>query len=410
METELSTQIEPIRPTDNNSFPMPVDTLHLAIPTLVLLWLVAITTICGNILVISAWFLDDKVNSKPANVFILNLSLADLIIGLMSMPLNNIYLQYGYWPLGKLPCQIWMLIDYTVCLQAVFMIVFISMDRYWLVKKGLKYRTFQNNRKTWIMSLIGWLFSLIYFSFSCFIWPVLYEHTGTIDYNSECEFEIFDTFLFEMITLFIEFLIPLCLLIYFNSVVYKNIRNRSRGIKFFVRRRHSSNVSVIKIRQPNKSYAGKTKLVALKNDDEYLCTEDISTESTIQEQERTAAGEEMFEPKTFNITDKRRTRKVAENPPENSLVMNKHFQPKSHLHKTFVMLMALITVFLTCWLPYNVVIILQILCGCNYTALWEVVNILLWSNSMLNPILYAATNAQFRQFYFKTFLRKRIRF
>ena len=71
-----------------------------------------------------------------------------------------------------------------------------------------------------------------------------------------------------------------------------------------------------------------------------------------------------------------------------------------------VVLAVLVSVFILCWLPYQIISVVSALCGdqcVSYTA-WEVVNNLLWCNSTINPFLYAATNVHFRR-NFVNFLR-----
>jgi hypothetical protein len=103
------------------SFPMKVFLSMLAIST-------SLITIVGNILVMTAFFLDRQIRN-PTNYFILSLSISDFLIGLFSMPLYTLYLMLEVWPFGTIICNLWLSLDYTVCLTSIYTVLFITIDR-----------------------------------------------------------------------------------------------------------------------------------------------------------------------------------------------------------------------------------------------------------------------------------------
>ncbi len=100
--------------------------------------LMSIFTIIGNLLVIFSFIFEKKLQ-KYSNYFILNLSIADLLIGILIaayLGLNK------YNVTGKFKdsaCTLWLVLDYVGGSASVLCIVVISLDRYLLVSKGLKY-------------------------------------------------------------------------------------------------------------------------------------------------------------------------------------------------------------------------------------------------------------------------------
>ncbi len=115
----------------------------------------SVLTVLGNILVILAFFLDRQIR-QPTNYFILSLSLSDFLIGLLSMPLLTIYIYAKDWPLNKTICDIWLSLDYTVCLTSIYTVLFITIDRFCSVKMPAKYRKWRTKSKINIMIAITW--------------------------------------------------------------------------------------------------------------------------------------------------------------------------------------------------------------------------------------------------------------
>ena len=115
----------------------------------------SVLTVLGNILVMLAFFLDRQIR-QPTNYFILSLSVSDFLIGLLSMPLLTIYIYAKEWPLNAIICDIWLSLDYTVCLTSIYTVLFITIDRFCSVKMPAKYRKWRTGRKINIMIAMTW--------------------------------------------------------------------------------------------------------------------------------------------------------------------------------------------------------------------------------------------------------------
>jgi len=115
----------------------------------------SVLTVLGNILVILAFFLDRQIR-QPTNYFILSLSVSDFLIGLLSMPLLTIYIYAKDWPLNATICDIWLSLDYTVCLTSIYTVLFITIDRFCSVKMPAKYRKWRTKRKINMMIATTW--------------------------------------------------------------------------------------------------------------------------------------------------------------------------------------------------------------------------------------------------------------
>ncbi|XP_067937209.1 muscarinic acetylcholine receptor gar-2-like [Watersipora subatra] len=126
--------------------------------------LVSICTTVGNIMVVISFIMEQKIR-QPANYLIASLAVTDIIIGSSSMPLYTLYLLKGYWPLSDLACDLWLSLDYTVCLVSQYTVFLITLDRFFSVRAPARYRTWRTTTKMKVMIAATWTVpSLIFFS------------------------------------------------------------------------------------------------------------------------------------------------------------------------------------------------------------------------------------------------------
>jgi hypothetical protein len=88
----------------------------------------------------------------------------DLLVGILVIPNYGIYSIFGFWPLGKFFCHMYISLDYTICHVGILHMGFIAYARLRSLQSPKRYHKelIISNAKTtmallWIVSIIVWL-------------------------------------------------------------------------------------------------------------------------------------------------------------------------------------------------------------------------------------------------------------
>eukprot|EP00057_Strongylocentrotus_purpuratus_P028841 XP_011683315.1 PREDICTED: uncharacterized protein LOC105447216 [Strongylocentrotus purpuratus] len=187
MDPEESTQFNnrtPVLSSEDSNLP-----LSTSIPVVVIYGILIATTVIGNLFVIISYFQDRKLRQRPANLIILNLAFADLIVGLVPLTVNPTIIVSGRWLFGEYFCRLYRVIDYLAVYVSVVMIVFISIDRYLLVTKPIKHRLLVTRKRVRYAIMSAWITYFTVFILLSFGWTTFGGQKEMMDYSHECLME-----------------------------------------------------------------------------------------------------------------------------------------------------------------------------------------------------------------------------
>uniref|UniRef100_A0A4W5LXK3 Muscarinic acetylcholine receptor n=1 Tax=Hucho hucho TaxID=62062 RepID=A0A4W5LXK3_9TELE len=192
----------------------------------VFLGFLSLLTVIMNILVLYA-VKKERTLHTVGNLYIVSLSVADLIVGATVMPLNLVYLLEDEWRLGRVVCQFWLIMDYVASTASIFSLFILCLDRYRSVHEPLRYLKYRTRRRASIMISGAWLLSMTW------IIPILgWRLFATVDFKPEmenkCDTDFRFVTWFKVLTSVFNFYLPSLLMLCFYSRIYMAVRHHFR--------------------------------------------------------------------------------------------------------------------------------------------------------------------------------------
>lgn len=125
-----------------------------------MIFMLILPTIAGNILVILAVSLERRLQNAT-NYFLMSLAVADLLVGLLVMPIALVtVLYYSRWPLPDFLCPIWLFLDVLFSTASIMHLCAISLDRYIAIKKPIQHSQYKSRAKALAKIALVWLISI----------------------------------------------------------------------------------------------------------------------------------------------------------------------------------------------------------------------------------------------------------
>lgn len=164
---------------------LPLHDPILVVTIALLMTVLSLVTIVGNFMVMLSFYLDKNIR-QPANYFIFSLAISDFIIGVEGFPVYSyLVLRDQNWALGWFLCDLWLSIDYSVCLASIYTVLCITIDRYCSVKYPAAYRNWRTPTRCLLIVGIVWLVPSVLFSVSIFGYGT-FTGSGRILGEHEC--------------------------------------------------------------------------------------------------------------------------------------------------------------------------------------------------------------------------------
>ncbi|XP_076202978.1 5-hydroxytryptamine receptor 2C [Aptenodytes patagonicus] len=175
-------------------------------PALLIL-VVILLTIGGNILVIMAVSLEKKLQNAT-NFFLMSLAVADMLVGILVMPVSLITVLYDYaWPLPKQLCPIWISLDVLFSTASIMHLCAISLDRYVAIRNPIEHSRFNSRTKAIMKIAAVWTISI---GISVPIPVIGLQDDSRVFVNGTC---VLNDENFVLIGSFMAFFIPLIIMV-----------------------------------------------------------------------------------------------------------------------------------------------------------------------------------------------------
>ncbi|XP_051949730.1 5-hydroxytryptamine receptor 1A-alpha-like [Xyrauchen texanus] len=355
--------------------------------------------ILGNACVIAAIALERSLQNV-ANYLIGSLAVTDLMVSVLVLPMAALYQVLNKWTLGQEMCDIFISLDVLCCTSSILHLCAIALDRYWAITDPIDYVNKRTPRRAAILISLTWLIG-----FSISIPPMLGWRKPEDRANPDA-CTISQDHGYTIYSTFGAFYIPLILMLVLYGRIFRAARFRIRKT---VRKTEKAKISDTCLNVSPALFPRKTNGEVSKTW-RRSGVEPQSSSCINGELKNAEHGESLEITEVQNVSKQHLA--LPNNPQscfENRSERNTEAKRKVALareRKTVKTLGIIMGTFIFCWLPFFIVALVLPFCKDCFMPVWlgAVINWLGYSNSLLNPIIYAYFNKDFQNA-FKKFLR-----
>ncbi|CDQ81864.1 unnamed protein product [Oncorhynchus mykiss] len=333
-------------PMDPGSRSVPEVELSYQVITSLLLGALILCSIFGNACVVAAIALERSLQNV-ANYLIGSLAVTDLMVSVLVLPMAALYQVLNKWTLGQEICDIFISLDVLCCTSSILHLCAIALDRYWAITDPIDYVNKRTPRRAVLLISVTWLIG-----FSISIPPMLgwrkaedRANPDACTISQDPGYTIYSTFG--------AFYIPLILMLVLYGRIFKAARFQCLAVSpaiFHKKVNNCESLEIIEVTNNSKNH------LPLSNTPQSSHEVENRNEKNAEAKRKIALARERKTVKTLGI---------------------------------------IMGTFIFCWLPFFIVALVLPFCADScYMPEWlgAVINWLGYSNSLLNPIIYAYFN------------------
>ncbi|XP_035643370.1 5-hydroxytryptamine (serotonin) receptor 1A a [Oncorhynchus keta] len=376
---------------EKGSRSVPEVELSYQVITSLLLGALILCSIFGNACVVAAIALERSLQNV-ANYLIGSLAVTDLMVSVLVLPMAALYQVLNKWTLGQEICDIFISLDVLCCTSSILHLCAIALDRYWAITDPIDYVNKRTPRRAVLLISVTWLIG-----FSISIPPMLgwrkaedRANPDACTISQDPGYTIYSTFG--------AFYIPLILMLVLYGRIFKAARFQ---VWKTVKKSEKAKVSdkclavspAIFHKKINVEAGGKNWKHSVEPTSKPSCVNGAVNH-----------GENCESLEIIEVTNNSKNHLSLPNTPQSSQEVEnrneKNAEAKRKIalareRKTVKTLGIIMGTFIFCWLPFFIVALVLPFCADScYMPEWlgAVINWLGYSNSLLNPIIYAYFN------------------
>ncbi|XP_024276999.1 melanopsin-A-like [Oncorhynchus tshawytscha] len=203
------------------------DHVHYTIGVVILA--IGITGMVGNFLVIYA-FSRSRSLRTPANMFIINLAITDLLMCLTQAPIFFTTSMHKRWIFGEKGCELYAFCGALFGICSMITLMVIAVDRYFVITRPLASIGVLSKKRAQLVLMAAWVYSLGWSLPPFFGWSA-YVPEGLL---TSCSWD-YVTFTpsvraYTMLLFTFVFFIPLIVIMYCYFFIFRAIRTTNRAV------------------------------------------------------------------------------------------------------------------------------------------------------------------------------------